>query len=123
MADDDDYDYDDDDDGGRREEEATIGADGFPLAALSAGQPRKLQERLNPLQLKMQKEREEREAREKKAAKKAALASRLAAFGGKKEEEVKEEKEEKASLPVGGKVPEVEKAKLDSRVVSMMQSK
>jgi hypothetical protein len=65
------------------EEEPTLDERGFHIVRTGG----KLQNQLNPLQLKMERERKEKEEKAKKDAKKAALDKRLAAFGGNKSAE------------------------------------
>ena len=66
------------------EEEPTLDEKGFHIVRTGGG---KLQNQMNPLQLKMEREKKEREEKAKKDAKKAALDKRLAAFGGNKSAE------------------------------------
>jgi predicted ABC-type transport system involved in lysophospholipase L1 biosynthesis ATPase subunit len=65
------------------EEEPTLDEKGFHIVRTGG----KLQNQMNPLQLKMEREKKEREEKAKKDAKKAALDKRLAAFGGNKSSE------------------------------------
>jgi Villin headpiece domain len=101
-------------------EEPEIGADGFPV-----GQPmgnRKLESKMNPLQLKMMEEKRRKEEQAKKDAKAASLASRAAAFGGTKTSATPKAEPVQSDKPTPNAIPEVAKARLDSRVTEMMRS-
>lgn len=84
----------------------------------------RFQAQLNPLQLKMEEERKKREAREAAEARKKALAARYPAL--KESNESKDEKkgsELKDDNGAQGRIPDVEKVRIDDRVAGMIRSK
>lgn len=111
-----------DEDDGPREEPQSLDDNGYPIA-LQASTGGKLQAQLNPLQLKMAAMKAAAEDKAKKDAKKAALASRAAAFGSIKDDgKGAKAAVEEPKAAAGSKVPELEKARLDGKVVDMMRS-
>jgi hypothetical protein len=110
-----------DEDDGPREEPQSLDDNGYPVM-LQASTGGKLQAQLNPLQLKMAAMKAAAEDKAKKDAKKAALASRAAAFGSIKDDGKGAKAVEEPKAAVGSKVPELEKARLDGKVVDMMRS-